>query len=176
MKGALHMINGRRADVAEVYAEPRIAQEAAIRNYGGERLVPGWSLDLTREDPLTGRPWDLSKRAVSERVKQLVRDTKQFMFIGSPPCTFFCQLQNLFRRRRDPKVFAKRLEDAQKNVKFCLELYEMHRSAARYFLHEHPNTAMSWQMPEVVAFASQSDGESRVRYVRLWNDSSRCGR
>ena len=49
MKGALQMINGCRADVAEIYSEPRIAHEAAIRNYGGERLVPGWSLDLARE-------------------------------------------------------------------------------------------------------------------------------
>ena len=53
MKGALQLINGRRADLAEVYFEPRTAQEAAIRNYGSERLVPGWSLDLAREDSLT---------------------------------------------------------------------------------------------------------------------------
>ena len=56
MKGALQMINCRRADVSEIYSEPRIAHEAAIRKYGGKQLVPGWSLDLTREDPLTGRP------------------------------------------------------------------------------------------------------------------------
>ena len=54
------------------------------------------------------------------------------------------------------------MADAQKHVKFCLELYEMQRSAGRYFLHEHPNTATSWQMPEVVAFASQSDVETAV--------------
>ena len=38
----------------------------------------------------------------------------------------------------------------------------MQRSAGRCFLHEHPNTATSWQMPEVVAFASKSDVETAV--------------
>ena len=57
---------------------------------------------------------------------------------------------------------AKRLADAQKHVKFCLELYEMQRNAGRRFLHEHPNTATSWQMPEVVAYASKSDVETAV--------------
>ena len=74
MKGALQIINGRRADVAEIYSEPRIAHEAAIRKYGGEQLVPGWSLDLTREDPLTGRSWDLSKRTVRESEAAGARD------------------------------------------------------------------------------------------------------
>ena len=38
----------------------------------------------------------------------------------------------------------------------------MQRSAGRCFLHEHPNTATSWQMPEVVAFASKPDVETAV--------------
>ena len=143
MKGALQMITGRRDDVAEVYSEPRIAQEAAIRNYGGEQMVPGWIRDFDRKDPLTGRPGDLSKRAARKRMQQLFRETKPFMLIGSPPGNFFCHLQNLSRRRCDPKVFAKRLADAPKHIKLCSGLYEMQRSAGRYFLHEHPNTATS---------------------------------
>ena len=103
---------------------------------------------------MTGRPWDLSKRAVRERVRKLVDETRPFMLIGSPPCTMFCQLQNLSRNKQDPKVFAKKVTAAKEHIKFCLELYETQRNAGRYFLHEHPHTATSWQMPEVVAFAS----------------------
>ena len=36
----------------------------------------------------------------------------------------------------------------------------MQRSAGRFFLHESPNTATSWQMQEVVAFESQWDVET----------------
>ena len=50
-----------------------------------------------------------------ERVRQLVTETKPFMLIGSPPCTMFCLLQNLSRNKRDPKVFAKKMAEAEKH-------------------------------------------------------------
>ena len=94
--------------------------------------MPGWSLDLARDDPLTGRPWDLSKHFMRERVRQLVRETKPFIVIGSPPCTLFCQLQNLSRHKRDPAVLAKRLEDAKQHLRFCLEIYNVQTQAGRH--------------------------------------------
>ena len=33
--------------------------------------MPGWSLDLAREDRLTGCPWDFSRQVMRERVRQL---------------------------------------------------------------------------------------------------------
>ena len=87
MKGALKMFETKNVDVAEVFSPPRVAQEAVMSSYDGARLTPGWSLDLTREDPLTGQPWDLGKKEVRQRVRRLVRDTAPFLLIGSPPCT-----------------------------------------------------------------------------------------
>ena len=72
-----------------------------MRKYGGMELKPGWSLDLTREDPATGKPWDISQPAVKNRVEALVKDTQPFIVIGSRPCTMFCQLQNLGKRLRE---------------------------------------------------------------------------
>ena len=54
-------------DVAEIYSPPRIVQEAGLRSYGGRKLKPGWSLDLTVDDPDTGRPWDLSDGKVRSK-------------------------------------------------------------------------------------------------------------
>ena len=68
MKGALKMFEAKGSDVAEIFSQPRVTQEAALRSYDGVRLTPGWSLDLTRDDPLAGKPWDLAKSAVRERV------------------------------------------------------------------------------------------------------------
>ena len=125
LKGAIKMFEVVGPDVAEIYSVPRIAQEAAVRKYGDIDLKPGWSLDLTREDPLTGKAWDLSRHDVRERVRKLVRDTKPFMVIGSPPCTMFCALQNLQKGRRDEQEFQRRLENAKRHVRFCFELYAM---------------------------------------------------
>ena len=157
MHDALKMFEAKNADVAEVYSQPRIVQEAGLTSYDGVRLVPGWSLDLTREDPLTGEPWDLAKCAVRNRVRELVRKTKPLLLIGSPPCTLFSSLQNPTKGKRDRRKYEKELKIAEGHVKFCLELYEMQRKGGRYFLHEHPNSASSWQMKEVQAMLMQAD-------------------
>ena len=80
MRGALELYNAGDADISEVYSQPRVAQEAGVR--GNSKLRPGWSLDLTMDDPLAGKPWDMGKREVRNRVRQLVRETKPFMLIG----------------------------------------------------------------------------------------------
>lgn len=74
MKGALAMYERQGADVVEMFSQPRIAQEATAKRYGGTQLVPGWSLDLTRLDPKTGRAWDLSNPMVQSRVIKMVAE------------------------------------------------------------------------------------------------------
>ena len=49
MKGALKLFNTKGPDVCEIYSQPRIAQEAGLQ--GRLRMKPGWSLDLTLDDP-----------------------------------------------------------------------------------------------------------------------------
>ena len=153
MEGALKAFEEVGADVSEVYSQPRIAQEAAVRTYGGTTLKPGWSLDLTLNDPLTGQPWDFTKKEVRARVKELVRDSKPFMLIGSPPCTMFSTLQNMSKANRDEEEFNLKMEIAKKHIQFCLELYGMQLKGGRHFLHEHPKNATSWKMMEVQEFA-----------------------
>ena len=154
MKGALKMFNVVGPDVSETFSQPRVAQEAGVQKQF--KIRPGWSLDLTLDDPMTGLPWDLSKRNVRERVLRLVQETKPFMLIGSPPCTAFSSLQNLRRQGRDPARMAKELEDAKKHVRFCIKLYMEQVRGGRYFLHEHPENATSWHMPEVIELAAQA--------------------
>ena len=91
MRDALSMYQRKGSDVVELYSQPRIAQEASIRRYGKTDLKAGWSLDLTMRDPETDAPWDLSKKAVQQKVKKMVVEGKPFMLIGSPPCTAFSQ-------------------------------------------------------------------------------------
>ena len=76
MKGATRMFETRGVDVAEVFSPLRIVQEAGLSNYDGLRLTPGWSLDLTRTDPKTGKQWDLANKTVQSRVKKMIRDRK----------------------------------------------------------------------------------------------------
>ena len=151
LRGALKLYEREGADVVEVFSQPRIAQEAGTRTHGGTKLQPGWSLDLTRDDPKTGKPWDLSRPEVQSRVKKLIRQSKPLFVIGSPPCTAFSSIQSLNKGKRPKEVVERELRDAEAHMKFCIELYEMQVQAHRYFLHEHPAGASSWKMKEMVA-------------------------
>ena len=94
------MYQRKGADMVELFSQFRIAQEAAIRRYGGTDLAAGWSLDLIMRDPETNAPWDLSKKSVQSKVRKMVVDNKPFMFVGSPPCAHFSRLQGLSARSR----------------------------------------------------------------------------
>ena len=157
MKGAEKMFQRTGVDVAEVYSQPRIVQEAALRTYDGTRLVPGWSLDLTLCDPSTGEPWNLADLKVQARVRKLVVETKPFLLIGSPPCTMFSSLQNLNKGKADKDEWSKRMKEAEKHLAFCMELYRLQIQGRRFFLHEHPHNATSWKMKEVVQLMSEVD-------------------
>lgn len=154
MKGAMAMYKRKGADVAEVYSQPRIAQEATARSYDGTRLVPGWSLDLTREDPETGRPWNLADKKVQRKVQAMVRETEPFMLIGSPPCTMFSTLMNLNKGQMKEEEYKRMMKEAKEHVKFCITLYKTQLKHGRFFLHEHPHQASSWKMPEMVELAA----------------------
>ena len=86
-------------------------------------------------------------------MRGLVRDSKPFMLLGSPPCTMFSVLQNLSKANRDEEEFNLKMETAKKHIRFCLELYGMQLEGGRHFLHEHPKNATSWTMREVQEFA-----------------------
>ena len=143
-------------DVAEIYSPPRIVQEAGLRSYGGVKLKPGWSLDLTCNDPETGNPWDLSDGKVRTKVMGLIREGRPYMLICSPMCTAFSQIQALNVERRDPAVVRRELESAKDHVRWVMKLCAIQLRENRYFLFEHPKTATSWKMAEVLKVANMS--------------------
>ena len=127
------MFERKGPDVTEIFSQPRICQEASGRDFHGVTLRPGWSLDLTMEDPMTGERWDLSKPEVRNRVRNLVRTTKPYFIIGSPPCTAFSPLQEISRAKRDPSAMRRQLREAKSHIRFCIELYKMQIAGKRHF-------------------------------------------
>ena len=94
LKSTAQYFKRRKDDVVEMYSPPRIVQEVGLRQYGGVRLKPGWSLDLTLNDPVTKQAWDFTKSSCRQRAWEMVQSGEPFMLIGSPPCTAFSSLQN----------------------------------------------------------------------------------
>ena len=62
-------------------------------------------------------------------------------------------MQKINKNRRDPKIVRAEEEEAKEHVRFCLRLYKIQIENRRYFVHEHPAGAASWQMAEMIKVA-----------------------
>ena len=86
MRDAAKWYRTRGPDVVELYSPPRIVREAGLRAYAGKRLKPGLSLDLTTDDPETGKPWNLADGKVRAKANKLILEGKPFCVIVSRVC------------------------------------------------------------------------------------------
>ena len=117
-------------DIAEIFSPPRFTTMA--ENYG---LKPGFAVDLE-----TG--WDLTKKTDVFTLKHKVQLDDPMLLTGSPCCDQFSALQNL-RKEVTEERLARRAE-GRKKLKTACEFYKEQVRRKRYFLHEHPWGASSW--------------------------------
>ena len=131
----------RANDVSEIYSPPRIT--AAAKDV---RIKSGWALELTTGDE-NGCPWDFNLKRNRDRAKALICESKPMVLVGSPMCTWFSRLQALNKNRyKDPKAAEEMLRNSVGHMQFECELYEEQMRAGRYFVHEHPDGATSWNL------------------------------
>ena len=133
--------------VAEVYSAPRVTK--AIKLLPSVELSPGFVLDLSGVDE-EGQSWDFTRAEMREKARALLLKEKLLVLIGSPPCTSFCSWQSLNAARLGwtTKDVRRRRADGELHVSFCCELYRLQAESGRYYLHEHPASAASWQLEE----------------------------
>ena len=126
-------------DVAELYSPPRIAEMTS--NIG---LRVGWSMDITTQDS-DGRPWDFNIPEMRNRAARRVLTDRPLLLIGSPMCTIHSMMNNINHSRMPAEMVQERFAYARKHSKFAASLYKLQVQGGRYFLHEHPESASSWQ-------------------------------
>lgn len=138
-------------DVAEVYSPPKVAQMA--REMG---LKGGWSLDITTTDT-DGQAWDFNRAEMRNRAARLILRDKPLLLIGSPMCTVYSSMNQINHARMSPEVVRLRFQYARRHLEFCIKLYQMQIEAGRYFVHEHPHTASSWEESCVQSILKQQN-------------------
>ena len=124
--------------VAEVYSPPRVTKMAETM---GPRA--GWALDLTSQDE-DGRPWNFDHLEMRNRAIRKVLTDQPTLLIGSPMCTAFSQMNNVNYPKMDPYEVERRIAHGRKHLEFCTKLYDLQWRVGRYFIHEHPAGASSW--------------------------------
>ena len=141
-----------KAVVSEVYSPPRVTA-AASKLLPELRVFPGFALDLTTADT-DGKLWDFDRPEMRERALKKLREEKPLLLVGSPMCTAFSTWQRINNKIRDGATVEIEKKRAVMHLEFCIELYREQLRHGRYFLHEHPAYASSWQedaMKELVA-------------------------
>lgn len=124
-----------KAIVAEFYSPPRVT--AAAKLLPELNVIPGFALDLATSDA-DGQAWDFDTPEMRDRARQRLMREQPMLLVGSPMCTAFSTWQRINNKIRCPSVVARELE-----------LYREQAKAGRYFLHEHPAHASSWQLQTV---------------------------
>ena len=82
----------------------------------------------------------------------MVEDLKPTWLIGSPPCTSFCRLNTRWNYpKMDPAIVQERKAQGVRHLHFVISLYRIQLDNGRHFLHEHPESALSWADPWMAA-------------------------
>ena len=111
------------------------------------------SLDL-RTLKANGEPWDFSKRSDRREARELISRTNPDWIIGSPPCTPYSIWNfGINYKKMDPARVQQILRDGDVHLHFVCSLYRSQLRKGKYFLHEHPATAMSWKDSQISALS-----------------------
>ena len=134
LKDLKSAVEVRAPDVVEIFSEPRITEEA--KKFG---LKVGEAMDIK-----TG--WDFNKPEDRARAKEYIQRVKPKLVVGCPMCKMFSRLQCMspWTQKKDEEY-----RKAVVHLKFVVEIYEMQIDGGRFFLHEHPEGASSWELPEI---------------------------
>ena len=142
-------------EVVEIYSPPRVVEMANKMELRG-----GWSLDLTTNDE-TGTPWDFNDaRMRNKAIRKFIAD-KLLVLIGSPMCTEYSTMNRINNSRMPKEEVEARLAYARRHLEFCIKLYEIEWQNGRYFVHEHPAGAGSWD-EEMMQRRMNREGVQRV--------------
>ncbi len=133
--------------MAEIYSPKRFTAMAPKLG-----LNAGFAVDLT--EPKTGGPhkgefWDMERPRDVEELDKLLTMEKAALLTGSPPCEAFSALRRISKHRRDPAVEAEVVERGRQHLRTAITFYHRQHREGRYFLHEHPIGADSWNESEM---------------------------
>ena len=101
------------------------------------------SLDF-RTPKANGSPWDFRQRSDRHEALKLIDDLDPDWVLGAPPCTAF-SIWNyaLNYKKMDADAVREKLAEGRMHLKFCCRMYRREIRRGKFFLHEHPATAMS---------------------------------
>ena len=91
-------------------------------------------------------------RADRKLARQLISEQDPEWIIGAPPCTAFSIWNaGINFKKMDPAKVKAMIEEGRLHLRFMCSLYRRQIMNGKYFLHEHPASALSWRTEEIKA-------------------------
>ena len=90
--------------------------------------------------------WDFRQEASRAKAWTYIKKYKPRLFIGSPVSTMFSSLQNFTPWGEKKK---NRWIEAEAHMNFMIDIYVYQVRNRRFFLHEHPSRATSWNLEKM---------------------------
>ena len=126
--------------IVELFSPPRLTDYAAHHHLGA-----GLALDLRTVDE-TGKQWDFCLTEMREKARSLLDVVQPDLLLGCPPCSQFSPLQRLNRARGSQVGREQQYLEAVQHLEFCCGEYMRQMERGKYFVHEHPRQAESWNL------------------------------
>ena len=84
---------------------------------------------------------------------------KPGLLIGSPMCRDWSQIMNINWPRMSQEERDARMKEAREHLRFVCTLYRLQHDEGRYFAHEHPQSAGSWNEDVIELTKDHTDAE-----------------
>ena len=107
-------------------------------------LSPGIIIDMN-VDPEK----DVRVDAYRVQARHDISKSDPLIVLAAPPCTVFSSLQNINQRHHGTPEWEKKYQDGLTLLQFSADVCWDQISRGKFFLHEHPATASSWDLPMV---------------------------
>ena len=95
-------------------------------------------MDLTTADE-NGTPWDFTCPNRRKAALAYIKQHRPLLIVGSPMCRMFSQMMRVNRKKMGELRYRR----------------ELQMQEGRYFVHEHPQQATSWDLPQVLNFIAK---------------------
>ena len=116
-----------------------------------------------------GQPWNFCVRADRKLARDMMNRLEPDWIVGAPPCTpFSIWNHGINFKKMDPTKVEGMIREGVQHLKFVCSLYRKQIRRGKYFLHEHPATAVSWreEHPSDCQAPECHDGSGRP--VHVW--------
>ena len=143
-------LNPTSATFMELYGRGSIVRQANESRRDLNVIGLG-ALDLRTCKP-DGSNLDFRRRADRREASELIDRLQPDFVVGSPPCTAFCSWNaHMNFPKMDQAKVAAMIREGRVHLRFMIKIYKRQIAKGRYFVHEHPATAVSWDEKDMIS-------------------------